>query len=191
MKINKLLLNRLLNWKVLLILFLATNLVYATMLLKTIPAVMTHSEGMKLLDMMPMGYNSDYVNTLFSALGESGRSIYLSTQIPLDMVYPFLFAISYSLIILHLLRKFTSINQSIFYLSWIPIIAGISDYLENVGIISMLSSYPDLSSFQTSGTNVFTIIKSLSTTVYFVSLLIILLALLFLRIKKRVVLRNN
>ena len=43
-------------------LFILTNLVYAFMLLVTIPKTMVFSNGMKLLDMMPTGYDYNYAN---------------------------------------------------------------------------------------------------------------------------------
>jgi len=52
---------------------------------------------MKLLDMLPTGYNQDYVSELFRTLGENGREIYLTNQIPVDMIYPLLFGLTYSL----------------------------------------------------------------------------------------------
>ena len=66
--------NRNLTGKKVLLLFVLTNLVYAFMLIFTIPKTMTFSKGMKLLDMMPTGYDSDYIDTLFDTLGEQGRS---------------------------------------------------------------------------------------------------------------------
>ena len=80
-------------------LFILTNVIYLFMLLVTIPKTMEFSNGMKLLDMLPTGYNQDYVNKLFSTLGENGREIYLTTQIPVDMIYPLLFGLTYSLLL--------------------------------------------------------------------------------------------
>ena len=91
--------------KKVLILFVLTNIVYAAMLIITIPKTMGFSNGLKLLDMMPMGYDLEYINTLFETLGEKGREVYLYNQIPLDMIYPFLFAISYCLVIGYFLKK--------------------------------------------------------------------------------------
>ena len=54
-------------------LFILTNLVYTFMLTVTIPKTMEFSNGMKLLDMMPTGYDLNYVNELFNWLGENGR----------------------------------------------------------------------------------------------------------------------
>ena len=59
-------------------LFVITNMVYAFMLSITIPKTMEYSNGFKLLDMMPMGYDLNYVNNLFQSLDETGRAAYLN-----------------------------------------------------------------------------------------------------------------
>lgn len=63
-----------LNGKKVLFLFVLTNIVYVTMLTVTIPEVMNFSGGMKILDMMPAGYDVKYINALFETLGEQGRN---------------------------------------------------------------------------------------------------------------------
>jgi len=65
----------------------------------------------------------------------------------------------------------------------VPIIAGIADYLENIGIITMLNDYPDLSITQISTTNFFTLVKSLSTTLFFLILIIIIIVVGAKRLK--------
>lgn len=95
-KLKKIINNNLAGTKVL-VLFALTNIVYAFMLIITIPKTMRFSNGMKLLVMMPTGYDFEYINTLFDTLGEKGREVYLYNQIPVDMIYPFLFGISYCL----------------------------------------------------------------------------------------------
>ena len=85
------------------------------MLIITIPKTMTFSAGMKLLDMMPVGYNPEYIITLLDTLGEKGREVYLYNQIPVDMIYPFLFGISYSLLIAYFLKKINKLNSYYFY----------------------------------------------------------------------------
>ena len=71
---------------------------------------MAFSGELKLLDMMPIGYNSEYINSLFETLGENGRRVYLYSQLPVDMIYPFLFGISYCLLIGYLLKKLNKSN---------------------------------------------------------------------------------
>lgn len=158
-------------------LFILTNAVYAFMLAVTIPKTMEYSNGIKLLDMMPMGYDLNYVTELFNSLGEIGRKIYLTNQIPVDMVYPLLFGLTYCLLLAYFLKKLNKLNTSLIYLCFIPIIAGIADYLENFGIIAMLKNYPKLTEIAVKTTSSFTLIKSISTSVFFILLIVILIIL--------------
>ncbi len=152
---------------------------------------MTFSKGMKLLDMMLTGFDSEYINSLFGALGENGREVYLYNQIPIDMIYPFLFGISYCLMIAYFLKKINKSSSAFFYLCFLPLIAGIADYLENFGIIIMLNDYPNLSQTSMTASNIFSIIKSMTTTVFFVALIITLLMLGIKTIKDRKTSANN
>lgn len=175
MKRTKKVIDKNLNGKKVLLLFVLTNIVYAVMLIITIPKTMAFANGMKLLDMMPTGYDSEYINSLFEALGEDGRHAYLYCQLPIDLIYPFLFGISYCLMIAFFLKKINKLDSAFFYLCFLPAIAGIADYLENFGIITMLNNYPVLSQRSMDATNVFSIVKSMATTLYFIALIITLL----------------
>ena len=158
-------------------LFILTNVVFLFMLMVTIPKTMEFSNGMKLLDMLPTGYNLDYVNKLFSTLGENGREIYLTTQIPVDMIYPLLFGLTYTLLLAYFLKKLNKLKSPFTYLCLLPIIAGIADYFENIGIITMLNSYPNLTEITVNTTSTFSVIKSTSTTLFFIALIVILIIL--------------
>lgn len=177
--------------KKIVVLFILTNVVYGFMLMVTIPKTMEFSNGMKLLDMLPTGYNHNYVNELFKTLGENGRETYLTNQIPVDMIYPFLFGLTYCLLLAYLLKKINKLKSPFTYLCLLPIIAGIADYLENIGIITMLNSYPDLTPIATKTTNIFTILKSSSTTVFFLVLIIMLISLGFKAIVRKKTSANN
>lgn len=155
--------------------FILTNLVYAFMLLVTIPNTMAFSNGMKLLDMMPTGYDFNYVNKLFTVLGDNGRETYLTSQIPIDMIYPLLFGISYCLVMAYFLKKINKLDTSLIYLCLLPIIAGIADYFENIGIITLLNNYPDITETIVSTTSIFSVIKSIFTTFFFIVIIIILI----------------
>ena len=174
-----------LTGKKVLLLFLLTNIVYAVMLVVTIPKTMTFSNGLKLLDMMPLGYDLEYINMLFETLGENGRKVYLTNQLPVDMIYPFLFGVSYCLLIGYFLKKLNKLDSVFFYLCFLPLIAGIADYAENFGILTLLNNFPDFSPITAKVTNVFSVIKSMTTTVFFVALIITLLILGIKKIKER------
>jgi len=158
-------------------LFILTNLVYTFMLTVTIPKTMEFSNGMKLLDMMPTGYDLNYVSELFTSLGENGRLTYLTNQIPVDMIYPLLFGLSYCLLLGYFLKKLNKFYSPYTYLCLIPIIAGIADYLENIGIIAMLNNYPELTEVAVKTTSSISLIKSISTSAFFTVLIVILIIL--------------
>ena len=170
--------------KIILGLFILTNIIYIYMLMVTIPKTMVFSNGMKLLDMIPTGYDWNYVNELFNTLGENGRKTYLTTQIPVDMFYPLLFGLSYCLIFAYFLKKLEKLNTSFIYLCLLPIIGGIADYLENFGIIKMLNNYPDLIETTVNATNTFSVLKSASTSIFFIALIVILIILGFKFVKR-------
>jgi hypothetical protein len=160
-----------LDGKTILFLFVLTNVVYATMLLLTIPQVMQFSGGLPILDMLPTGYTHNDVRTLLDTLGAPGREAYLFRQLPLDMLYPGLFAVSYCLLTAYLLNKLGQFEGPMFYSCLIPVFAGLLDYAENAGIVAMLISYPHNTSQLTALTNLFSILKSSSATLSFVLLL--------------------
>jgi hypothetical protein len=170
------LIKRNLNGSRILILFILSIAVYVLMLTVTIPEVMSYSGGMKLLDMMPAGYDHAYVNKLLSALGEMGRHAYLFHQIPVDMVYPFLFAVSNCLILAYFLHKMNKLDSLLFFFCFLPLLVGLFDYLENIGIITMLKTFPDNPPLLSQTTNAFSVLKSGFTTLYFIILIITVIA---------------
>lgn len=163
--------------------FILTQVVYLAILFYSVPKVHQHADGMKILDLLPTGYSPEYAYRLLSTLGEVGRSIYLWQQIPLDMIYPGLFAISFSLVLAMIFKYIFAAGSKIQVVSIMPIFAGGFDYLENVGIIIMLNSYPDFNQWIAYMTNIFSVAKSIATTLTFVILIIGLLILLLRRLK--------
>ncbi|HRX10133.1 MAG TPA: hypothetical protein P5210_00720 [Draconibacterium sp.] len=134
------------------------------------------ANGMKILDMLPEGYDIHYVNSLFEALGENGRQAYLYYQIPLDLFFPIFYGLGFCLLYAYFLRKINQHKSPFFYFSFLPLIAGVSDYLENIGIIAMLNQYPNYSDETVSITSTFSFLKSSTTTIYFIALIFVLIA---------------
>lgn len=155
--------------------FLLSTAVYVIMLAITIPRVMSFSGGMKILDMMPTGYNAAYVNELFIKLGESGRQAYLYGQLPFDLIYPALYAIGFCLVLAWLFNRIGKLDGNLIYFCLIPVIAGVFDYCENFGIITMLKSWPEIPANLITVTNLFSILKSGFTSVYFIVLMVVII----------------
>lgn len=174
------------GWKIITLVSI-TMLIYTVMLVVTIPLVMSKAGGMKLLDMMPMGYTFEYVSSLMVALGTEGRFAYMFYQIPFDMIYPGLFGITWSLVFVYFLKKAGKHASWLFLIAFIPFISAIADYLENFSIITILSTWPDTSVFVADVANIFSVIKSTSTTVYFTCLIILIIAVAYRYFRSRFV----
>src|SRR5690606_11816224 len=159
--------------KLILTLFILTNIVYVIMLSVTIPQVSAYVGGMKLPDMMPGGYPADYIRELFTALGEEGRKAYLTRQLPLDFLYPLLFGLTYSLILFELFLTLFPHKKLLLLLSIFPALAGTFDYQENFLLVKLLKTYPRLEEDVISMCNFSTVMKSVNTTISFTLIFIL------------------
>ncbi len=167
------------------LLFSITMVVYLTILFYSIPKVVASAPEMKLFDVSPSGYTTEYAASLLNSIGPQGRRAYLSLQLPLDFVYPGLFIISYSLLFAWLLKKNHGVESKLYYALYIPILAGLFDYAENVLIILMLKAYPDLGSGLVAAANMATITKSILSSIFFTLLSLILIQVIWKSIFKK------
>lgn len=103
--------------------------------------LMAITGGVGLLDMEIL-YTPDQAYAHLAAMGEAGRAFDLTHIVPLDMLLPFFYALSFSLVITWLLHRWLPEESRWYRLNIIPIIGGICDYLENIGIITMLLAWP-------------------------------------------------
>jgi hypothetical protein len=171
--------------KLISILFVLTMVVYVAMLSYSIPAVSAFAPEFPLFDLSPSGYSFSYANELLSSLGSDGRNLYLSTQLPLDFLYPGLFSITYSLMLVWLCSKLFNKNSKIYYFSLVPFLAGVFDYIENIFIIKMINSFPDLQVTTVKIASLFTVMKSSFTLFFFVLLIVGFILLLKQKISKK------
>lgn len=114
-------------------------------------------------DMRPFGYGPREAAALLGALGDEGRAYYLTRQIPLDMVYPAILALTLILTITWVRRTVPG--------DWITrtgVILAISaaafDYAENLGIAAMILSWPDLPDALIHTASTATVAKSAATS---------------------------
>ena len=177
-------LQKLASGRVVLLLFLLTMAVYLLMLLYTIPKVESFAPGIALFDMSPSGYSYQHAISLLESLGEAGRNVYLFQQIPADFIYPGLFSLSYSLLLTRLLAKGFKPDSKIFFLALVPALGGFFDYLENISIILMIYSFPNLSQAHVGVASTFTILKSAFTIGFYILLLVGLFSLVVKRFRE-------
>jgi len=149
------------------LLFSMTMVAYLTILFYSIPKVLTSAPEMKLFDVSPSGYTKEYAISLLNAIGPEGRAGYLSLQLPLDFIYPALFILSYSLLFAWLLKKNYGLESKVYYALYIPILAGLFDYAENVFIIMMLNAFPNLGPDLVTAASLTTTTKSVLSSIFF------------------------
>lgn len=164
------LIQRFASGRIIVMLLVPAMIIYSIMIFYTIPLIEQYAAGMKLFDLSPTGYSFDYALQLLQALGISGRDNYLYWQLPLDFLYPGLFSASCSLLLSWLLTKSVKSSSKLYYLCLVPVAAGVFDYLENICIIYMLNSYPEVIEWIVVTASTFTVLKSVLTTLFFVSL---------------------
>lgn len=167
--------------RVVLLLFIITMAVYSIILFCSIPAVIDQAPGMKLFDMSPSGYSPADAEKLLEAIGPAGRKLYAKRQLPIDFIYPGLFAVTYTLMLVWLFGKRFKPESKVFLLALIPAAAGLFDYLENIGIILMLKSFPNINPMLVYGSSTFSILKSVLTISFY---LLLCFGFLLLFIKK-------
>ncbi len=171
--------------KTVFIAFILTMAVYLLMLFYSVPKVESFAPGMALFDLSPTGYSYQHAISLLETLGETGRNVYLYQQLPIDFIYPGLFAISYSLLLVWLFSKSIPADSRMFYLVLVPVFAGLFDYLENVSIISMIRSFPALSQELVGIASTFSILKSLFTMAFFLLFFVGIIALFASFLKRK------
>ena len=163
-----------------LLLFVLTMAIYLFMLLVTIPRVQSYAPDTALFDLSPAGYSHSQAMTLLESLGHDGRGAYLFPQLALDFVYPGLFGICFSLMLIWLYSTRIRSDSKFLYLAILPVLGGLFDYVENILIIRMIATFPDVPKGLVSAASGSTLLKSTFSTASFL-LLILGLALLLKR----------
>jgi len=96
--------------------------------------------SLQVLDLR-FAYNKSEVMNLFTKLGEEGRTTYMIVECTADLVYPFI----YTFLLAGLLFRFSR-NSAFQNIIYFPFFVLGFDLLENINIIYMLDSYPEVSS---------------------------------------------
>lgn len=114
-------------------------------------------------DMRPFGYGSIEAATLLEALGVEGRAYYLSHQIALDTLYPFMLTLTLIATICWLGQHMPNRKLVRFGIAF-SVGSALFDYIENLGIAAMIWSWPEISVPLVYATSSATILKSALTT---------------------------
>ncbi len=154
---------------------ICTGIIGAAIYLIMITGTLAHIQavsGHVPFDMRPAGYSPQDAAVLLEGLGAEGRQYYLHRQIPLDTLYPALLAAT-----LIFAMRWCGNRISNDRLVRVGIIlsgcAAVCDYAENLGIVAMIKSWPDLSGALVYASSAASISKSVLTTLAFLCLMLI------------------
>ena len=135
-------------------------------------------------DLRPGGYSFDEAATFIAALGEEGRHLYLWRQIPLDSVYPALLALWSAGAIRWFSKGSPPAAQRWFHAAaTLAFVAALFDYLENILIVWMLNTAPNLNPAIVTAASLATLAKSGFTTVVFSAIVLSMIVFLFSRLR--------
>ena len=158
---------------------LASLGIYLVMINITLDHIQSLS-GLRPFDMRPGGYSSEQAYALLDALGVDGRQYYLTRQIPFDLIYPSLMALTLVSILKWLESQ--GVNHVLTQVGiWLSAGAATADYLENAGICAMILSWPDLPTSLVQAASIASIAKAILTTL---AVLTVTIGLIFLVYRK-------
>jgi hypothetical protein len=149
-------------------------LTYVVMVTITIPAVQAFANGLLVPDMMPQGYSSDYLYQFLEAIGTAGRRAYL-VQLAMDVIYPFSVSLALYLGFKRspTVARLSSKKSQVLILS--PWSIMVFDYLENLAVLIQILAFPTPLEVIGVIAPLFSITKSLVSTLVFTTALILYL----------------
>jgi len=96
---------------------------------------------------------------MVESYGEYGRPFYRNVELTVDIVYPIIYALAFGLLISWLFQRGFKPNSKIQKMNVMPVGAWLFDLLENLGIVTMLSTYPAQMTAVAWLTTIFTMVK--------------------------------
>jgi hypothetical protein len=161
-----------------------SGLIAASIYVLMISVTLAHIEavsGQIPFDMRPSGYGPTEATALLDALGVDGRGYYLSRQIALDTIYPAMLALTMVAAICWLGQRVPNRKFVRFGIAF-SVVGAMFDYVENFGIIAMIWSWPEVSVPLVYAASSATILKSVSTTLAVI--LVLLMGFNWIRLSK-------
>lgn len=145
--------------------------------------VINNQIGTKAFDLQPFGYSVSVAKSIVNNLNDYTTQIYLFPQLTfLDVLYPFLLALFLSSLLWRLVHRNTPLGKGLLI---IPFLAMTFDYLENACIILMISKSVTISKSIVLISSLFTVLKSVLTSISWLAILMYSAKWFILRIKKK------
>jgi len=153
-------------------------LVVLTLFSALFPAVLFPAHGIgniKPLDLY-FSYSPDQVYQHLAALGTKGRSTSVSMALTTDMVFPVVYSMALSVVLVLVLRKLLPPERRLRYLCLFPFLIILADWCENVSLSMVMRTYPGRTDTIVIFASTFT---SLKWMLIILTLLMLLVAVIF------------
>lgn len=123
------------------LILLIIYLLYSSLMFWAGSVIKAYSEGVGPID-LKLFYSPETAYQMMASYKESGRELYKTIELTVDVVFPVINALFFSLLITYFLRRALRSEGVIQKLNLLPFITLLFDYLENAGIVTMLLCYP-------------------------------------------------
>lgn len=142
-----------------------------------IPAIEKNAGGLRVFDMRSFGYTQEEGRAFLAALTEEGTRLYLTRQLPLDLLYPVAYTLFFVLLLGLLLKKHKELR-------FFPLLLTAADLTENVCLFRLLGQGTGSDALLTVASTA-TVVKTVLMTAVFVLILVLLVLRLWKRKKQK------
>ncbi|MCB1497396.1 MAG: hypothetical protein KDJ86_16570 [Bauldia sp.] len=164
-------------------LFAATVIVYAVMMMWSLPIIATQAGGLTPFDLRPAGYGLTEAQAFLAALPADGVAFYLGIQQMLDTAYPALLGATLFFAIAGLAPERLGVWRWVLAAFAVP--GAVFDWLENASVVAMLKAGPDgVTPEMVAAANRWTVLKSAFTTLA-MAIVVVLLVRWFIDRRRR------
>lgn len=133
-------LDRVANWKML-ILLLALYISFPAYWLKNAESTINQLAGKAIgpID-LTIGFNPGRTLRMVADYGPKARAYYAQTELTVDVAYPLIYSLLFAVILTLLFRRKS--YKPVAWVTLLPFVSLLFDYLENAVIVSLLTTYP-------------------------------------------------
>lgn len=136
--------DRIANWKSL-VLLLPVYISFPAYWLKNAEITINQLAGepVGIID-LTIGYNPAQTLQMVADYGPAARAYYARTELTLDIIYPLVYSLLFAIILTLLFRN--KADKPFWWVTLLPFVILLFDYLENAAIVALLTTYPAQSS---------------------------------------------
>jgi hypothetical protein len=143
--------------KIILLAFFS-QVIFAVFIIPKMATLINPMQNQVLLEMR-FGYNTHQFYSLMDSLGETGRFYYKIYVFFIDLLYPVIYCISYSLLLSLFFRNSFSSNHYFQLFNVFPFLIGFADIFENLSVGYLLLIFPEKINFLVKLASSFSLLK--------------------------------